>query len=310
MGQISMVFFEKFKDLEKICNEIYGKTGGVTEYINEMEKTSLYDSVKISGWEADLKELKRVRHIRNNMAHEGSFDSAECTEEDVAFLNSFHDRIFKAEDPLALKRKLKKTNPVVKKQAVISQARASVDNMVNIQSAVVPKETVIEKKEYEEHKKGKVKVFLFVLLAACLAVGVYFVIRSDLLNRLKYSKYTNYSDIEEYQKLINGSIDSIDLYCKFEKTVTITDTEKISEIVNLLNDMSFSFVASYDIYNSYWDTMDIIICRGNERFRTGFTFFKYDYMYLQTDRRLYCYKLDRERKELADIFPWFSNDAD
>ena len=39
MGQISMVFFEKFKDLEKICNEIYGKTGGVTEYINEMEKT-------------------------------------------------------------------------------------------------------------------------------------------------------------------------------------------------------------------------------------------------------------------------------
>ncbi len=306
MGQISMVFFEKFKDLEKICNEIYGKTGGVTEYINEMEKTSLYDSGKIPGWDDDLKELKRVRHIRNNMAHEGSFDLAECTEEDIAFLNSFHDSIFKAEDPLALKRKIKKTYPVEKKQAVISQARASVDNMVNSQSAVVPKETVIDKKEYEEPKKGKVKVFLFVLLAACLAVGLYLVIRLDIFNRIRYADYKSFHDSKEYQEIVSGSVDSIDLYIKFEKPVTITDPERIKEIIKLLDSMSFTFVSSSDLKNITWDSSDIVLNQGGKSFRIGFSFYKYDHMYLFTDKRLYYYKFDREMTEVTGVFPWFS----
>ena len=306
MGQISMMFFEKFKDLEKVCNEIYGKTGGVTEYISEMEKTSQYDSERIPGWSVDLKELKRVRHIRNNMAHEGSFDSAECTEEDVAFLDSFHNRIFKAEDPLALKRKLKKSTQVTKKPTVLSQTRTRDKNTVNSQSTVRPDEPVFEKNEYEEPKKGKGKVVLFVLIAACLAVGVYLVIRLDVFNRIKFSEYKTLRDSNEYLEIVSGSVDSIDLQIKFEKPVTITDSDKIKEIVKLLDTMSFTYVSSADIKNTSWDSSDIVLNRGGKHFRIGFSFYKYDYMYLFTEKRLYYYKLDREMTEVVDVFPWFS----
>ena len=306
MGQISMMFFEKFKDLEKVCNEIYGKTGGVTEYISEMEKTSQYDSERIPGWSVDLKELKRVRHIRNNMAHEGSFDSAECTEEDVAFLDSFHNRIFKAEDPLALKRKLKKFNQVAKKSAVLSQTETRNTNTVNSHFVVRPAEPVIGEKEYEEPKKGISKVFLFVLIAACLAVGVYLVIRLDFINRIKFSEYKTLRDSEEYLEIVSGSVDSIELWIKFEKPVTITDSERIKEIVKLLDTMSFTFVSSADLKKTSWDSSDIVLNRGGKHFRIGFSFYKYDYMYLFTEKRLYYYKLDREMTEVADVFPWFS----
>lgn len=252
MGRISMMFFEKFKDLEKVCNEIYGKTGGVTEYNSEMEKTSQYDSERIPGWSVDLKELKRVRHIRNNMAHEGSFDSAECTEEDVAFLDSFHNRIFKAEDPLALKRKLKKFNQVAKKSAVLSQTETRNTNTVNSHFVVRPAEPVIGEKEYEEPKKGINKVFLFVLIAACLAVGVYLIIRLDFINRIKFSEYKTLRDSEEYLEIVSGSVDSIELQIKFEKPVTITDSERIKEIVKLLDTMSFTFVSSADLKKIFY----------------------------------------------------------
>ena len=93
MSQINIEFFEAYKSLEKICNEMYGQNNSVTLYISEMESTSQYDSNKIQGWDADLKKLKRVRHIRNGMAHEGSFNEEVCTEDDIFFIKSFYDRI-------------------------------------------------------------------------------------------------------------------------------------------------------------------------------------------------------------------------
>ena len=114
MSQINIDFFEAYKSLEKICNEIYGQNNGVTLYISEMEGTSQFDSNRISGWDNDLKELKRVRHIRNSMAHEGSFDDTACNAEDIFFVKQFYDRIMRTEDPLAVKRKLKTNNKVVK----------------------------------------------------------------------------------------------------------------------------------------------------------------------------------------------------
>lgn len=302
MGQISLVFFEKFKDLEKVCNEIYGKNGGVTEYISEMERTSPYDSERIPGWSADLKELKRVRHIRNNMAHKGSFDSADCTEDDVEFLKSFRDRIFKAKDPLALKRKLKKPNTAAKKPTMSKQGKTSGSN----RPSAGHKEYETKHKVYEEPKKGKGKAFVFLLIVACLAVGAYFVIKLDVFNRIQYSEYKKLSDSKEYKEIVNGTIDFVKLQIKSESPVTVTDPERINEIVKLLDTMSFIFVSSSDLKDTNWDSSDIVLYRGEKSFRIGFSFYKYDYMYLFTDKRLYYYKLDREMTEVKDIFPWFS----
>ena len=97
-------FLDAFKHLEKICNEIYGGQSGVTQYINEMERTPLYMAQKVFGWNLDFQGLKRVRHIRNNMVHGNSDYEEDYTFEDVQFMKGFYDRIMKSEDPLALLR--------------------------------------------------------------------------------------------------------------------------------------------------------------------------------------------------------------
>ena len=66
-------FFEAFKRLEKLCNDMFGVThGGVTEYINEMTNINDKGERRIDGWLRDLATLKRLRHIRNQIAHGGS----------------------------------------------------------------------------------------------------------------------------------------------------------------------------------------------------------------------------------------------
>ena len=97
-------FLDAFKHLEKICNEIYGAQSGVTQYINEMERTPLYMAQKVFGWDQDFQGLKRVHHIRNNMVHADSDGDTAYTFEDVQFMKNFYNRIMNREDPLALLR--------------------------------------------------------------------------------------------------------------------------------------------------------------------------------------------------------------
>lgn len=103
--KINIEFFEEYKRLDKLCAELFGKnSGGITSYINEMEAKSIpgIQTRKIAGWDGTLAKLKKLRHIRNNMAHdEGSFGDAYCTDEDVEWLRNFYDKIMKVSDPLA-----------------------------------------------------------------------------------------------------------------------------------------------------------------------------------------------------------------
>ena len=165
---------------------------------------------------------------------------------------------------------------------------------------------LFDKNMYKKPKKGKGKVFILILIAACLAVGVYLVIRLDFFNRNRYSDYKTLRSSLEYQEIVGGTIDSVDLQTKFEKPVTITDSERIKEIVDFLDTMSFTFVSSSDRKNISWDSSDIILKSDGKSFRIGFSFYKYDHIYLFTDKRLYYYKLDREMTEVTDIFPWFN----
>ncbi len=168
MSQINIDFFEAYKSLEKICNEIYGQNNGVTQYISEMEGTNKFDSDRISGWNNDLKELKRVRHIRNSMAHEGSFDDTVCTAEDIFFVKQFYDRIMRTEDPLAAKRKLKANNKVVKIQP---QVKPTVKpDFYKAESSSEKSEDTRE--EYYEPKASKVKTFLLIILVSALIIGL------------------------------------------------------------------------------------------------------------------------------------------
>ena len=97
MNKTDMEFFETYKRLDRLCSDVFGlRNGGVTRYIDELNAIGY-------GCTEDCKTLKRLRHIRNQMAHdEGTFDYQMCDRDDIIWLNAFYNRIMKRTDPLAV----------------------------------------------------------------------------------------------------------------------------------------------------------------------------------------------------------------
>ena len=111
MNNLNLIFLEEYKQLDKLCSELYDGQPGVTSYINEMKNVNWNDAREISNWKSDLSDLIRLRHIRNHLAHtEGAFDEKLCTSEDVNWVKAFRDRILKQTDPLALLQKYSRKN--------------------------------------------------------------------------------------------------------------------------------------------------------------------------------------------------------
>ena len=100
-------FMDAYKHLEKLYSEIYGGQYGITQYITDMEQTSSYDSRGISGWDEDLKTLKRLRYIRNKMVHDTADYDLNYEQEDIKFLKDFYQRIMNQQDPISICRKRK-----------------------------------------------------------------------------------------------------------------------------------------------------------------------------------------------------------
>lgn len=110
MNNLNLIFLEEYKQLDKLCSELYDGQPGVTSYINEMKNVNWNDARDIPNWKSDLYELKRLRHIRNHLAHtEGAFDEKLCTNDDVNWVKNFRNRILKQTDPLATLRKKSKS---------------------------------------------------------------------------------------------------------------------------------------------------------------------------------------------------------
>ena len=110
MNNLNLIFLEEYKQLDKLCSELYDGQPGVTSYINEMKSLDWNDTRNIPDWKSDLYELKRLRHIRNHLAHtEGAFDEKLCTNDDVNWVKDFRNRILKQTDPLAMLRKKSKS---------------------------------------------------------------------------------------------------------------------------------------------------------------------------------------------------------
>ena len=106
MNNLNLIFLEEYKQLDKLCSELYDGQPGVTSYINEMKSVDWNDAREIPNWKADLNNLKHLRHIRNHLAHtEGAFDEKLCTNEDVIWVKNFCNQILKQTDPLAMLQK-------------------------------------------------------------------------------------------------------------------------------------------------------------------------------------------------------------
>lgn len=103
MDDSNYIFFEAFKQLDKLCTELYKTPHGVTHYIDDMKAASWDNYKDIPNWKTDLKELIRLRHIRNHLAHtQGAFHEDICTQNDIDWIKNFYQRIMNQSDPLAL----------------------------------------------------------------------------------------------------------------------------------------------------------------------------------------------------------------
>lgn len=99
-SNINYVFFEEYKKISNLCNDMLQVQNGVTEYINELEKIAGRREPEA---QSVLRQLKRMRHLRNLLAHgEGTFEQELCSAQDVEWIRDFHQKLLTQTDPLAL----------------------------------------------------------------------------------------------------------------------------------------------------------------------------------------------------------------
>lgn len=184
-----MEFFESYKRLAKICGEMFHEpqTGGVTAYINEMERTAKNGWVFVEGWNKDLSTLKRLRHIRNNIAHTpGYSEENSVSPEDVKWLDDFYDRIISNSDPLSIyqskmrqiaekkQRAKQRLREERKKQATFGASYGEFSARTPMSDAEAEERAKIFRKLQEEKRNeiisARIKA-VFVLLFAAIAVA-------------------------------------------------------------------------------------------------------------------------------------------
>lgn len=109
MDSLNVQFLKSYIVLDSLLKDMYQSKNGVSDYINDMAEIE-NGSAFIYDWDSSLKQLKRLRHIRNRLCHEtGSFGENLCSESDISWLNNFRESLINQTDPLSLYEKHLKT---------------------------------------------------------------------------------------------------------------------------------------------------------------------------------------------------------
>ena len=101
-GSSGYGIFDKYKDVDKFCGDMLSSDSGISEYIDQMEKTPASERRYVPSWERDYRMLKHLRYVRNQIAHANN--DVISTEEDFFELNEFYDRLLSGNHPFALIR--------------------------------------------------------------------------------------------------------------------------------------------------------------------------------------------------------------
>lgn len=105
-SKLNQELVEEFGRLEQLCNQLYGVNHGVTSYIEDMDNISASAKYRVDNWDYYYKNLKLVRHKRNQLSHgEVLFSEKFAESEDIQFVSDFHRLIINSNDPLSLYRK-------------------------------------------------------------------------------------------------------------------------------------------------------------------------------------------------------------
>ena len=165
MRDLNIEFQEKYKSVDNFIKDAQGTSEGVSGYIALMESAVTEGTLfrSIAEWGNDYKHLKRMRWIRNQLAHEVSIDSDICQEDDYDWLCDFYDRLYDGDDSIArYNRELARQNK--------RQRAKPVEPVESYDRRSYP-----ERKEYytplpEEPKRNGSTWLIFILIAVLIAI--------------------------------------------------------------------------------------------------------------------------------------------
>ena len=107
MRELNVDFLEQYKQLDKLCKDMYSSGEGVSSYIKDMESASCSEKQCVYNWDAIYKQLKHIRWLRNQLAHEIDINTDFCDQNDIDWVKQFYKSIFNGNDPLAIARQSK-----------------------------------------------------------------------------------------------------------------------------------------------------------------------------------------------------------
>ncbi len=117
-----------------------------------MEQTPPSVARLIPGWDSDLKNLKRLRGIRNSIAHDTEGEMRSYEEADIEMLKLFHQRIMTQRDPLALRKNVQK-----RKRTESSKRAAAPENTAFGEENVKTDERPVFTGENTEENRSELK---------------------------------------------------------------------------------------------------------------------------------------------------------
>lgn len=163
-------FLDEYKHTDRLVRDSVTGCEGVSDYISLMEKAPSRAASSVPSWEGELKALKRLRHIRNSIAHDT--ECVGCDERDVRELVAFRKKIVEGKDPLSLMKSSKtasRSKPAEKSASKPANKKSS-GNRSHGKSAAGKKKPA--------NKRGSLlPLWIFLIFAAVL---VFFAVRSVL----------------------------------------------------------------------------------------------------------------------------------
>ena len=158
MRDLNVDFMDLYKRTDRFIKDAYSSSEGVSEYIRSMESCFYRGTVNIKGWKSDYDNLKHIRWIRNQLAHEVSYDSDICSESDYEWLKDFYNRLFSSTDPLGGLRTFEKTVPSNKpKPPTVNIPQQS-------PRAVYPPPQTIQQRPSVNRSSGCLSAFIMLLI--------------------------------------------------------------------------------------------------------------------------------------------------
>lgn len=98
MIETNVEFLEEYKELDNLMKDYLRSESGVTAYIEALESMP---SDKQFLYLEDIKKLKHLRWIRNNLAHESnSMNKNVCNDDDIDSIRKYYEKIINNLDPL------------------------------------------------------------------------------------------------------------------------------------------------------------------------------------------------------------------